>query len=177
MKYAILATFNGVTWQRSGWETDLTDVVLASESAELEVDVSGVGDTEYGYLAEQVPSSWVDAAMMLEDDDPRLQALIEKASEKFGGSEAFWAFGQQATVTGVLGWEDLERWLSDLGAYFETENTGGSLGGPANPCGWAPDVAFNLESQELVASIRVTPLGLQSEASWHRHVAWLREAV
>jgi len=138
MQFAILAEFSGIPDEHDPcyWPCDLTytDALRASREADLDVTETEPGDSDYSYLADEV-------------GEPRGEYW-----------DAWHRYVQDATVSGILDRARLTRWLDDLGAYAEDVETLGTLGGPANPCGIAPDIALAVESQALIASIRVTPL-------------------
>lgn len=146
MKFSVLATFSG--GPVDGYAPcdltieDVDNRLSESWAEELSVDHGENGESEYCYLAD-------------EGDDP-------------GG---FWAQCRDVTASGILDREDFFRFVDSFDLIAEDVETLGSLGGPANPCGLAPDIVMELESQLCIASVRVTPLperGEYSEKNWER---------
>lgn len=72
------------------------------------------------------------------------------------GDSEFWASIQDCQVSGILTREQFSALVENLGAYATDTETLGTLGGPLGGLCW--DMAFEIESQQLIASIRVTPL-------------------
>lgn len=94
-------------------------------------------------------------------------------------SEA-WEGIYDITVSGILDRETFTRWVEDLGLYAEDVRTLGTLGGPGNPMGLYPDIAFAGEYLTIIESVRVSPLpdvgppaSLPNDEAWANH-AWER---
>lgn len=85
---------------------------------------------------------------------------------------------------GILDREQAFGFLDSIGAIFEDCDTMGTLGGPANPCGIAPDFSFRTEARAMETSIRLTPVlvdangntFIPSRSSWERLHSLLRNA-
>ena len=150
MRFAIQATFTGAPIGGLSPEISIDDIDRDLGGIEgLSMDSTEPGDSEYGYLAEE------------------------------GSPSADW-FAQMhdTTVSGVLDRAGFYDFVDATGCYAEDCLTLGTLGGPACPWGIAPDINMVMESQHVIASIRVTPLperGVLTEANWERvRAAFLR---
>lgn len=80
-------------------------------------------------------------------------------------------------ANGILTWNEAFNFLSEIDAEYEDCDTMETLGGPANPLGWAPDFSFHMKSSLILDSIRITPmiwnttteeLSLPTESTWSR---------
>lgn len=135
MKFSVVAHFTGVL-DDGYYPCDLTlsDALQASREpfGASEDDLCEMGDSEYDYLAEESG-----------DRDP----------------EDWFAQLQDFTVSGILDRPTFDAWIDDLGAFPDGCQTMGTLGGPLAPWGgicW--DTSWTIESQVLIACVRVTPL-------------------
>ena len=145
MKFSIVATFSG--GPVDGYipcdicVDDVSRILCESFAADLSVDETEPGDSEYCYLADECE----------------------------GSDSEFWAKARDITVSGIVDRPDFFDFFDRLCSYAENVETLGTLGGPANTCGLSPDISVCLESQYTVASIRVTPLperGAMNEKNW-----------
>jgi len=157
LAFSIVATFSGEHPRLSEWhpcDTTLSDVLKAWPG--LETALSEPFDSEYAYLAKEgsIPRRILDR---LEDarGETRFQ-ICRKLKEKFP-RKAFWACISDIQMSGIFDRKTAFGFLDSIGARFETAQTMGTLGGPLG-LGVVPDFAFNVESQVLIASIRVTPV-------------------
>lgn len=122
-----------VTFSVSGPEIDEwnpcdMDVRGFINACPFDLDETEPGNSEYAYLAEEDP-------------------------------ESDWVRAIDATGSTILETDEaLSEFLGDCGLMLEYCYTLGTLGGPASPCGLAPDVSFWAESSLAVVSCRVTPL-------------------
>ncbi len=154
--FSIVASFSGEHPDLCEWhpcETTLPDVLKAWPGGEVEP--SEPFDSEYQYLAKEgsIPRAILDRL-----DDVRGETrfnICRKLKERFG-SEAFWACISDVQMSGIFDRETAFKFLDSIGAGFETTQTMGTIGGPLGH--WCPDFAFNVESQVLISSIRVTPV-------------------
>lgn len=83
---------------------------------------------------------------------------------------------REVTVTGIVSFTEAMRYLDHIGAIYEDCETMGTLGGPLSG-GFpsiVPDMPFNIESQLVVASIRITPFIIDTEA---KCICAMREAT
>jgi hypothetical protein len=133
VKFSVVATFTGVLdddWHPC--DLTLSDVLQACAGpfGAGEDDLCEIGDSEYDYLAEESG-----------ERDP----------------EDWFAKLQDLQVSGILDRPTFDAWVNDLGAFPDGCPTLGTLGGPISlGCVW--DTNWEIESQLLIASIRVTPL-------------------
>lgn len=70
-------------------------------------------------------------------------------------------------ASGLVPWDVAMSYLDHIGAIYDGCQTMGTIGGPANPTGWAPDTSWNIETPLVIASIRVTPM-VYTKTSWDR---------
>ena len=154
--FSIVASFSGEHPDLCEWhpcDTTLPDVLKAWPG--LPVEPSEPFDSEYQYLAKQgsIPRAILDR---LDDvrGETRFQ-ICRKLKEKFG-REGFWACISDVQMSGIFDRETAFKFLDSIGAGFETTQTMETIGGPLGH--WCPDFAFNVESQVLISSIRVTPV-------------------
>ena len=138
MQFSFLGKFTGVI-DDEYWPCDLTlsDAMRICRAAGLDCDdePGEIGDSEYAYLADESPDHY--SVHMPDNWFSRLQDF---------------------QASGIIDRDTFTRLIDDLGAYADSCETMGTLGGPANPIGLAPDISFEIESQALIASVRVTPL-------------------
>lgn len=154
--FSIVASFSGEHPDLSEWhpcETTLSDVIRQWPG--IEVEPSEPFDSEYNYLANEgsIPCEILNRLSDV-SGETRFQ-ICRKLKERFG-SEAFWACISDIQVSGIFDRETTFKFLDSIGASFDTSNTMGTLGGPLGH--WSPDFAFNVESQVLISSIRITPI-------------------
>jgi hypothetical protein len=106
-----------------------------------------------------------------EDEEER-----EKAEEELeeNGTWKPWDELREIQVEGIVSFEQALAYLEHIGAVYEDCETMGTLGGPLG-IGIVPDIPFNIESQLVVGSIRITPIWFDgeewsppTEASWER---------
>ncbi len=149
MKFAISAMFSG--YSPDGWTpchiniNDARQFLSQSWAADLAVDETEPGDSEYTYLADE--------------------------ADEFNPHTSPWAACIDITASGMLDRADFYEFCDSFGLIAEDCQTLGTLGGPANPDGLAPDVPMHLESQYLIATVRVTPIpdrGTLTEQNWDR---------
>ena len=154
--FAICASFSGEHPELSEYwpcETTLCDILRdwPGDAAEP----SEPFDSEYSYCAREgsIPERILDR---LEETsgETRFQ-ICRKLKEKFP-RESFWACISDVQMNGIFTRETAFGFLDSIGARFEDCGTMGTIGGPLG--GWAPDFAFNVESQALISSIRLTPI-------------------
>ena len=154
--FSIVASFSGEHPDLSEWwpcETTLSDVLKYWPGGEVEP--SEPFDSEYSYLAREGSLS---REILDRLDDARGETrfqICRKLKEKFG-SEAFWACISDVQMSGVFDRQTAFKFLDSIGAGFEDCGTMGTIGGPLGH--WCPDFAFNVESQALISSIRITPI-------------------
>ncbi|MBM4076699.1 MAG: hypothetical protein FJ267_13805 [Planctomycetes bacterium] len=135
-------------------ETTLSDVIR--DWPGNEVEPSEPFDSEFSYCAREgsIPRRILDRL-----DDARGETrfqICRKLKEKFP-REAFWACISDIQMSGMFDRKTAFGFLDSIGARFETSQTMGTLGGPLG-LGIVPDFAFNVESQVLISSIRLTPV-------------------
>ena len=137
MQFSVLLSVAGIPDRYNYQETCYRDVLRACQAAGLAVDETEPGDSEYDYLATET------------DDNPD--------PDSFWGE---WKAGvQDLTASGIIGKEAFTELMESIGAYPEDCETLGTLGGPLAPWGGVvPDISFRMECQELIDSIRVTPV-------------------
>jgi hypothetical protein len=154
--FSIVASFSGEHPQLEQWgshEITLSDVIRQWPG--LPVEPSEPFDSEYQYLAKE---GSIPREILNRLDDVRGETrfqICRKLKERFG-SEAFWACISDVQMSGLFDRETAFKFLDSIGAGFETTQTMGTIGGPLGH--WCPDFAFNVESQVLISSIRVTPV-------------------
>lgn len=68
-----------------------------------------------------------------------------------------WARGWSWQGAGVLTRSQTEALIDDCGLSADDTQTMGTLGGPLNPLGWAPDINFTSDDPETILSCRITP--------------------
>lgn len=162
LRWSIVASFTGQHPKLSEYypcDTTLADVIRAWQDATGEAtEPSEPYDSEYSYLAREgaIPERILDR---LEDarGETRYQ-ICRKLAEQYP-RESFWASICDIQVSGILDRATLFNLLDSIGAAFENCQTMGTLGGPLAPWGGiVPDFAFDVESQVLFASIRITPI-------------------
>ncbi len=177
MRFSVVASFTG-SQDSSNWDTSLSDAMRAAEHIAPDVnhweELTERGESEYSYIAKEsctceISRRRADAAQRIIgrddfddlDDDLKLRcnsiAWQEHDTENTDcAGTGFWDRLQDLTVSGIVDRESFENFLREIGACAEDCLTMGTLGGPLG--GIAPDVSFTVEAQELIASIRVTPL-------------------
>lgn len=134
-------------------EITLSDVIRQWPGSEVEP--SEPFDSEYNYLAKEGP---IPREILNRLDDVRGETrfqICRKLQERFP-REAFWACISDVQMSGIFDRKTTFEFLDMIGASFDTSQTMGTLGGPLG--GWSPDFAFNVESQSLISSIRITPI-------------------
>ena len=183
LSFSVVASFSGQHPELADYchETDLRDAIREWPGPKLEP--SEPFDSDYAYLAKEgsIPRPILDRL-----DDARGETrfqICRKLKEKFG-REAFWACISDVQGSGIFDRETTLEWLSNIGANFEDCETLGTLGGPLAPWGGiVPDLPFNVESQCLIASIRITPILCKdgepvrapSETQWEQIKSVLRK--
>ncbi len=154
--FSIVASFSGEHPDLCEWhpcETTLPDVLKAWPG--LPVEPSEPFDSEYSYLAKE---GSIPREILNRLDDVRGETrfqICRKLKEKFP-REAFWACISDVQMSGLFDRETVFEFLDSIGARFEDCGTMGTIGGPLGH--WCPDFAFNVESQVLISSIRITPV-------------------
>lgn len=163
--FSIVANFTGEHPMLSEWHpcsTTLSDVIRDWPLDKPEP--TEPFDSEYSYLANEgsIPRRILDR---LSDVSGKTRFQIcRKLKENFP-REAFWACVSDVQMSGILDRETLFEFLDTIGASFEDCGTGGTIGGPLGH--WCPDFAFNVESQVLISSIRITPILCEKiESGW-----------
>jgi hypothetical protein len=154
--FSIVAAFSGEHPMLEEWhpcETSLSDVIR--EWPGSEVEPSEPFDSEYSYLAKEGPIPREILNRLSDVSGETRFQICRKLKEKFP-REAFWACMSDIQMSGIFDRETVFKFLDSIGARFETSQTMGTLGGPMG--GWCPDFAFNVESQVLISSIRITPV-------------------
>jgi hypothetical protein len=177
--YSIVCSFSGEHPElEQVYSTDVSlNDVIRDWPGETKPKPSEPFDSDYAYLAKEggIPRRVLNR---LEDTrgDVRFQ-MIAKLRERFP-REAFWVSISDVQMSGIFDRDTLFDFLSNIGAQFEDCNTLGTLGGPLG--GMVPDFPFQVESQVLISSIRITPvwcewqedrwepLELPSENLWER---------
>ena len=154
--FAIVASFTGEHPMLSEWfpcSTTLSDVIRDWPLDKPEP--SEPFDSEYSYLAKEgsIPRRILDRLSDV-SGETRFR-ICRKLKEQFP-RECFWTCVSDIQVSGILDRETLFGFLDSIGASFEDCGTMGTLGGPLGH--WSPDFAFNVESQVLISSIRITPI-------------------
>lgn len=136
-------------------DTTLRDVIR-EWPVKGELEPSEPFDSEYNYLAREgneVPRKVLDR---LEEAAGETKFQMCRAiREKY--DRTFWTRIADVQGSGIFDRKTLFGFLDSIGAYFEDCGTMGTLGGPLG-IGIVPDFAFNVESQCLIASIRITPI-------------------
>jgi hypothetical protein len=154
--FSLVASFSGEHPMLERWgshEVTLSDVIRHWPGSEVEP--SEPFDSEYNYLAKEGP---IPRAILDRLDDVRGETrfqICRKLKEKFP-REAFWACISDVQMSGIFDRKTAFGFLDSIGASFDTSNTMGTIGGPLGH--WCPDFAFNVESQVLISSIRITPV-------------------
>ena len=97
--------------------------------------------TDAGFNAEPTESGESEYSYLAEESD----------NEWFAGLS-------DLQVSGILTREQFTEWIDSVGAYADTTETMGSLGGPLSPIGIVSDISFETESPHLITRIRVTPV-------------------
>ena len=130
------------------------------------------------YESEWCDGMWRDAGFRIapEDEEERIEAECEQ------GGNFEWDELREIQVEGVVTFEQAVEYLEHIGARFEDCETMGTLGGPLG-LGIVPDMPFNVESQLVISSIRITPFWMDgngewsplTEASWERLLELFRE--
>lgn len=118
-------------------------------------------DSDYSYLAREsgeVPRAVLDV-LDGSAEETRFR-ILEKLESK--GYDIFWASVCDVQVSGILDRETMFKFLNDIDAQFEDVGTLGTLGGPLG-IGIVPDFPFSVQSQEMIASIRITPVLCRKE--------------
>jgi hypothetical protein len=129
MKYAVTASFSGV----------LNDEYMPCETS-----------------LDDVLSAWATYSnVVAEPSEPGDSEYAHLAEE---GDDNWWLKMSDVQMSDIFSKRDFESLIEDWGAYAEGVETMDTLGGPANPIGWAPDISFRIESRILIDSIRVTPI-------------------
>lgn len=154
--FSLVASFSGEHPMLERWgshEITLSDVIRHWPGGEVEP--SEPFDSEYSYLAKE---GSIPREILNRLDDARGETrfqICRKLQEKFP-REAFWACISDVQMSGLFDRETAFKFLDSIGAGFDTSNTMGTIGGPLGH--WCPDFAFNVESQALISSIRITPI-------------------
>lgn len=154
--FSIVASFSGEHPELSKYwpcETTLSDVLRDWPGEGMEP--SAPFDSEYSYCAREgsIPERILDR-LDETSGETRFQ-ICRKIKERFP-LESFWACISDVQGSGIFTRETAFDFLDSIGARFEDCETMGTLGGPLG--GWCPDFPFNVESQALISSIRVTPI-------------------
>lgn len=180
LRFSIVASFAGEHPDLAGYwpcDTTLSDVIRDWPGETPEP--SDPFDTDYDYVAREGSIPGPALERLSEVDSPIKFQICRRLKELYP-RDAFWACLSEVQVSGVFDRKTALKFLSDIGAHFETENTLGTLGGPLG--GIVPDIAFNIEGSALISSIRITPVLCRdgepvrapSESQWARIVEILR---
>jgi hypothetical protein len=134
------------------------------------------GDSEYEYLSRECGPSIPDVlrTALLEADGASKERIANRIRERYGAA-GWWATTSNYQASGILPRVLLTELMEGIGAYATDTETLGTLGGPADPIGIAPDIDFEVESSAVIVCVRVTPLPDVSprEGRWER----VRDAV
>jgi hypothetical protein len=156
--FSILASFSG-PHPRHLRSSELRDVINAWPLSKP--DPSMPYDSDYAYCAregDEVPRRVLDV-IDSSSEETRFR-ILDALSDK--GYNTFWASICDIQVNGILDREATFEFLDSIGASFEDCKTMGTLGGPLSP-GIVPDFPFGIESQGMIASIRITPVLCRKE--------------
>lgn len=131
MHFSVVATVSGIPDRCHAYDLCYNDCKRAFEASGLAMDETEPGDSAYSYLAEE------------------------------DGTSEFWQeWGekvQDLTASGIIKRSVFTELVKSLGAYAEDVETLGTLGGPLG-LGLVADIVFEVESQEVIVSMRVTPI-------------------
>lgn len=142
MKFSLVASFDG--WLDDSFcpcDTTLMDAANACIKTDVDRIAEGLE-----------PAFRFDKNDVSEPGDSKYTYLSEDADDEWSKLQGF-------QVAAVLDRDELDLWLQSLGAWANTNETMGTLGGPLAPWGgvvW--DCDFTIESARLISSIRVTPV-------------------
>jgi len=131
MLFSVLVKATGHMSDCGYGDLTLSELVTACRAAGLDCDdePSVPGDSEYSYL-------W------------------DKGGKEPGSP---WEGLQDFQASGILTRKEFDRLVDDLGAFAEDYLTMGTLGGPLG-LRYVPDIPFEIESDRLIVSMRVTPV-------------------
>lgn len=158
LRFSVVASFSGQHPELSDYCHDVTLQDVIRDWPDGKLEPSEPFESEYAYCARQgsIPSRILDR---LEEASGETKFQICRKLKEFYPRESFWACIADAQGSGIFDRKTFLKWIDDIGASFETDATLGTLGGPLAPWGGiVPDMAFNIESQTLISSIRVTPI-------------------
>ena len=162
LRWSIVAGFTGQHPKLSEYypcDTTLSDVIREwKDRTGEDAEPSEPYDSEYNYIAREgrIPRRILDR---LEESSGETKFQICRKLKEQYWRESFWACISDIQVSGILDRYTLFRFLDSIGAAYEDIGTMGTLGGPLAPWGGVvPDFPFKVESQALIASIRVTPI-------------------
>lgn len=161
LRWSIVASFTGQHPKLSDYcpcDTTLVDVIREwKEATGEDAEPTEPYNSEYNYLAKEggIPERILDR---LEESSGETRFQICRKLKEQYPRESFWACISDIQVSGILDRDTLFGFLDAIGASFEDCETLGTLGGPLAPWGGVvPDFPFNVESQALISSIRITP--------------------
>jgi hypothetical protein len=158
LMFSMTASFSGCHPRLQDWspcDITLADVIR-DWPGDQPLEPSEPFDSEYSYLAKEgalgrrILDRLADAR-----GETRFQ-ICRKLKELYP-REAFWTCISDVQGSGLFDRETCFGFLDSIGASFETDATMGTLGGPLG-IGVVPDMAFHVESQQLISSIRITPI-------------------
>lgn len=170
MDVAYLFSFDGnlVDDEWYPCDTTLGDVIRIMADHGVQPDsLSEPGETDYHYCAtENGYASDLQQTFIEASEYGVSEELATWARKRWGDSATWWATLQEATFSGIAPLSDVLAMADALGLRNRGTESMGTLGGPANPCGLAPDIVLEgMEIQVLIESCRVTPM-VESEAEW-----------
>ena len=158
MNYAVLITVDGNTFDNS-WDTDLNHIInvckgIHSDSWHPDDEPSEPGDSEYTYNADVYGHDGLMAcAISAMQDSGGNARLAQWMDDRWGvDGDVWWATLSTYQASGILTREQLTELCDNIGLIASGCETMGTLGGPANPIGIAPDIVFECESQSAIVS-------------------------
>lgn len=197
MEFSVLIKATGNVIDDRFWPCDLVlqDVIRACKSIDSpdwypDDEASEPGDSEYSYLAieSSLPPGLYKAAIEgITNGCPKDNwKLANWVWERWGKEDSYnpqghilagsswWATASDYQASGILTREEFEKLRDDLGAYASCCETLGTLGGPLG-FGIVPDIGYEVETQAVIITMRVTPLldVKPKEGRWER----VRKAV
>lgn len=165
---SILATFEGIS-PKEYWPCDpqIEHMEPETDTPNLKSEIRRITADESDY---DIWDSW------------DLPPVDEETGEEKRDPDKVYDDLMVVSVSGVASFSEVMRYLSHIGAGYEDCETMGTLGGPLG-IGVVPDFPFYTESNLVVASIRVTPVIIDTEddsvctmtkATWNRIRAMFR---
>jgi hypothetical protein len=165
---SILASFEGIS-PKAYWPCDsqIEHMEPETDTPNLKSEIRRITADESDY---DIWDSW------------DLPPVDEETGEEKRDPDEVYDDLMEVTVSGVASFSEVMRYLSHIGAGYEDCETMGTLGGPLG-IGVVPDFPFYTESNLVVASIRVTPVIIDTEndsvctmteATWNRIRAMFR---